>query len=404
MNIDACRVALSKGVGDYRKAYSELGMHMNAHRHPRVLNEILQLLLEYQEWSISVYDPHVDSCCKWRSALVSDIGLFLRLIGRTGIEEMCRRAGVFLLKFSKVAGEISSCNEKSIVSQLLVGAAECGNIGLSETIMRWYNCLPYYMLRGGASGSSVEVCKRAIELEAIPTASDMRAAGKHGSYEVFRFIVEQLESQRDCESPEIVNPFPTNTSEIVRSICSGPDAMKKLEMLPALGYEGVHSHALRTSIVSGNFELYEWCKKRQPDPSAIVFFSELGQFCEQSVRAILDLNRNDLSMSELNRHAWTQSRYLDGQAPTRASTVRLTKSKSEKRIKVLRRYCSYLNKYDALRYSVLLQEAIKEKDPLLIERIVTWGKESLGPGDVDYAAFVKLIETLPQPMDVDTTH
>jgi hypothetical protein len=412
-DIDACMIALSKGADDF----SGLMYVLDAHMHTR--KDLIRTRWIYDLRLILEYLEHLSGDGSWEVNITRCLDLFLELIGMTGDEEMCRRAGVFSWRIMRhTDGAFYGVVDKdATISGLLIGAAESGDIDLCDTIMDWYRCNPNRMLEGGAKGSSIAVCKRAIELGAVPEYSYLIMAGRYGSYEVFEFIFGRL-GYRSAKTPEGTILLPDDLYFLMVSISYGPDSIKKLELLSSAHRRSnslTYLAILHIAATIGNIELCRWCERYEQVPADIYTKVVESPFSEKAVGLVSKYCLDDKTIMSINEWAWEQTAKAIGRRPTRASTVGLAKSPSKKMVKLLSHNCAILGKYGLLRYSTLLHLAVGvrdcyQADPpavggrkwLLAGKIISWGKENLRPGDADYKTFDELVKSLSRAASEDS--
>jgi hypothetical protein len=281
-------------------------------------------------------------------------------------------------------------------------AAENGHIGLCDRLLS--EVYLHAMLRGGVRGSSLAICKKAMELGAKLSVDDLLSSAKSGSVEVFKLALSvtiSSERRRQLSLGE--------KECIMRMASIGKDGPSKLDFLLSQGWTvenpesllQVMSHrgsvclynwmklngendgrlhlALKSHIESGTcFKVYPKCLTSEylealladgADLSKLHFFG-VGNVCEV-------LNREPSS-------------------PEKASERMKRVKERKESINELTRYLHILHEHGYRRYGAFLAVAIHARSEDLIDMVLRWGRDDLKEDDTDYAKFVWIASLIPE--------
>jgi hypothetical protein len=328
-------------------------------------------------------------------------------IGRTGNRDLCLRAKAVVEKactiWAKECGprvpDIPLTTPRGALGRLLIEVASSGNIALCEEIMSWYGYSPDRMLTGGSLADTPDVCERAIELGAI--IRNTRGVFHHmpcrlARFSVFKLLLEcEMEQEKSFLGETAYEQWKNDYSYGFTCLAScGPDSMQKLHLIQSLGFVVDPNTVLAAAAWEGNIELCRFAKQLGAELTGLLLDGVRGNLTRPMIDLVREfgLDINDINLSSAAR---MRGDLHDPQSPFLRSLGIRDKAMDSAAHIGLRKYLHRLIKYGYRKYSVLLDIAMFVGHKELVEEMVALGKDRLLPGDPDYEAFTKLVETLP---------
>jgi hypothetical protein len=280
------------------------------------------------------------------------------------------------------------------ISPMLEGAAESGRLNMCEQLLLKLENPAPLMLKGGSRGNSIEVCKKVIELGGTISPKDIAYAARHGSAEVFGFLLKRYIDT--VQHPFLYVSEKTNIEE---GIYSGHQSVIKFEIL--------------ASAIDSAKERLFWA---HPDPNAILFSAtEFGSI--EMCRYAKEKGATDLSQIythgprpitpeilalgiewgiDINIGKYKILSFYASKSYDSSSDALSTKRRNRKKdLAIFTTLCDLLLENGYHRYGTLLKQAIRARCREAIEKIIKWGKYDPREGTEDYEEFKRLRALLP---------
>jgi hypothetical protein len=281
-------------------------------------------------------------------------------------------------------------------------AAENGHLELCNKLLSYAFCA--MMLRGGARGSSVAICSKAMGLGARPCFSDLEASAGLGSLEVFKLMLESAipdVSTRQWSS--------TDKWNVVYAASAGKDRLLKLDFLLSRGWVmGGWDGILRAVALRGDAALYNWVKLHEAENSELrlahkwliesnVCFNVRPKNLTPEYLEVLLKDGVGIDKSRCFDTGRLCEEMNFGPLSSENALGRIERRKKRREsIGVLTRYFHILHENGYRRYSIMLAVAIHSRVADLVDMVLRWGRDDLKEDDADYSKFTWIADLIPE--------